>query len=546
MRRAILPCSLLGSLILTGCSSAGTAGAPDEPVGTAESAIAYGSPDSTHTAVVALLGSAGGGSFDECSGTIVKVNPATGVGYVLTAAHCCNMTAPQLVVMSSDYTVGEQYLFGGSPQPPVYAVTPGSIYYDSKYDQQEYDFCMLKFAAPANAPVIPVATSPDGLSLGSSVEHVGFGVTDTNGNNSGRRTGTAPVNQTLNALILQSSQGGGAHTPGVCEGDSGGPALFPAGAPQSQQHVVGTTSYGNNSTCAQNTINVCMRVTSEMDPNNGFIATYLNDNPVGGVQAGSAQASCQTCVSSSESGSCSSQTQACAGDQACLTLNTCIGNCNGSQTCVNNCAQTAGQAAVNEYNAFVNCVCQSSVCGTPCMCTSSGSSSSSSGGTNCGLQSSDAACNTCLDASCCSQAQACANDSNCTACLVATPPASCNSESNFVALNNCLNGSCASPCGGGSSSSTSSTSSSAGSPVSSSSSASSSNGGPGGTTGSAGQGGGNGAGGASNGSGGGDVGAKSGCSVAAAGSPDAPARDASIAVLLVGAALGLSRRRRAG
>ena len=360
------------------------------------------------------------------------------------------MTAPSVVVMSNDYAVGEGALFGGAVSPPVYSVTPGSVYYDSKYDGQEYDFCMLKFAAPAGTPVIPVPGASDGLSLGAEVEHVGFGVTESNGNNSGRRTGSAPVNQQLTSLVLESSQGGASHIQGVCEGDSGGPALFPAGVPQAQQKVVGTTSFGDSSTCAQNTTNVCMRVTSEIGAT-GFITTYLDDNPVGGTQAGSAQASCQTCVTSSESGACASQAQACGSDQACLTLNQCLGNCT-DQSCITGCESAAGQTAINQYNAFVTCVCQTactSECAADCGGSSS-SSSSSSGGANCGLMSSDANCNACLDASCCSQAQACVNDATCSSCIQsASPPASCGGDAAYVALGNCLGGPCGTACGGG-------------------------------------------------------------------------------------------------
>src|SRR6185312_10731958 len=149
MRRLGLACFFLPALALTSCSSAEGPGTPEGPLGAAQSAIAYGTADSAHTAVVALLGNAGGGSFDECSGTIVQVK--SGQGYVLTAAHCCNNTVPSIVVMSSDYTAGEQYLFGGTPQPPAYAVTQGSVYYDTAYNGQDHDFCMLRFAAPANA-----------------------------------------------------------------------------------------------------------------------------------------------------------------------------------------------------------------------------------------------------------------------------------------------------------------------------------------------------------------------------------------------------------
>src|SRR5580704_3537063 len=342
MRRSILACSVLGSLMLAGCS-AGAPGAADDPLGSAENAIAYRTLDTTHTAVVSILAPDGAGAFSECSGTVLQVK--NGSAYVLTAAHCCDNTVPTLVVTGNDYSAGEQYIFGGTPEPPSYAVTAGSIYYDSKYvpnTASAYDFCMLKFAAPAGMASIPPAQpGDDGLALGVEVKHVGFGETDTNSNNSQRWNGTAPVNLQLTTTILQSSQGGPTDIMGVCEGDSGGPALVPAGAPQSQQMVVGTTSTGDATSCASNTENTCMRVTSETGPG-GFITTYLDDAPVGGTQPGTTQASCQTCAQSSETGACESQAQACGSDQACETLSQCLGQCAGAQTCVNTCASTAG------------------------------------------------------------------------------------------------------------------------------------------------------------------------------------------------------------
>ena len=78
MRRLGFACILLPCLALAGCSSAQGPGVSESPVGAAESAIAYGTADSAHTAVVALLGDAGGGAFVECSGTVVQVKNGQG------------------------------------------------------------------------------------------------------------------------------------------------------------------------------------------------------------------------------------------------------------------------------------------------------------------------------------------------------------------------------------------------------------------------------------------------------------------------------------
>jgi len=249
----------------------------DGPTGMTRSPIAYGTPDSTHTAVVAVLAPVGSTEIEECTGTIVQVSG--GFGYVLTAAHCCNMYAPTVVVLSSDYTVGEQYVgTGKTPVPPAYPVVPGSVSYDPMFDssssQPDHDFCMLKFSgATASTPTLALPTSTsDGLQVGSRVEHVGFGVTQT-GANSQRMTGTDTVDQ-LTSLVIQFDQGGDADIPGTCEGDSGGPSLLPAGAPQAQQVVVAVQSYGNSTTCSGETSGVASRVSSAMGPS-GFISSSV-------------------------------------------------------------------------------------------------------------------------------------------------------------------------------------------------------------------------------------------------------------------------------
>src|SRR5262245_28861064 len=106
MRKLLVP------LLVLSCSDpVGPKASLGPPVGVNRSAVAWGTTDSTHTAVVALLAlAAGGQSYDECTGTIVQVQ--NGQAYVLTAAHCCNNVTPEIVVMSNDYTVGEQYWAG--------------------------------------------------------------------------------------------------------------------------------------------------------------------------------------------------------------------------------------------------------------------------------------------------------------------------------------------------------------------------------------------------------------------------------------------------
>jgi hypothetical protein len=279
-------CIALGALALFACSGP----KPDRSaVARISSPIAYGSPDTAHTAVVAVLAPVGTTELQECTGSIVQVTGST--GYVLTAAHCCNMYIPTVVVAATDYTVGETYLCGGTPVPPVYSVVPESVYHDARYADPgtDYDFCMLKFSGATKEMAtlaLPSSTS-DGLQVGSAAEHLGYGETESSTTSSVRRTGTDAVTA-LTPTAVTFDQGGPTHIPGTCDGDSGGPALVPAGAPEAQQVIVAVDSYGNPTTCAAETLGVGSRVLSEVGMG-GFITSYLANAPTG-VQAGVAPA----------------------------------------------------------------------------------------------------------------------------------------------------------------------------------------------------------------------------------------------------------------
>jgi secreted trypsin-like serine protease len=274
--------AFLGVPFVAACSGNGVG---DGRVGAIRSPIAYGTLDTRHTAVVALLSPVGTSELQECSGSIVAVTG--GEGYVLTAAHCCNTYPPTIVVASNDYAAGEAYLSGGVPAAPVYGVARGSVYYDASYDNAGgHDFCMLRFAgAGTGLATLELPTSAsDGLQLGSQVEHVGFGLTEATAMNTQRRAGIDAVDQQLTSLLLLFSQGGANHVPGTCEGDSGGPSLLPAGAAQSQQVITGVQSYGNASSCTQETLGGASRVSSAIGTGQ-FITSYLAGTPIG-VNAG--------------------------------------------------------------------------------------------------------------------------------------------------------------------------------------------------------------------------------------------------------------------
>lgn len=452
MRRFLLLVLLVGSLPVYSCASSPDAEGDlaGEPTELADDAIINGTQDNAHTAVVTVVAQQG-----LCTGTVVKLSGST--GFVLTAAHCCTaQDPPQQVWTGVDY----------NNPTNAYNVVPGSVTPDPLYNGQTHDFCMLKFSgAPPNMPVIPaMMPAEDNLQVGTSVEFVGYGIAGTpqnhNVNNSIRNHLTGSLSK-VNALTVEYNQQG--NNGGPCNGDSGGPALTPPNVAQSTQRVAAVTSYGD-ANCA--VYGVSGRVSAVY---NTFIDPYFN----GQVQP--PPADCNSCSgeATGQGGACSAASQACFNDQQCSNLVQCLNGCNGNQNCINNCANQYPNG-INKYNAVIDCICTTgcvSECATECGGTPS----------DCGLSSSDPTCNTCLEGSCCNEAQACANNQTCVNCLVQNPPASCNNNAQFVSFFSCLDNKCAVECGSSSSSSSSSSSGASSSSSGGSSSSSSGAGGGGGS-----------------------------------------------------------------
>lgn len=386
----------LGVVIPLALVACGTSASPGSASGSATDVsreeIVGGTKDTTHSAVVALLleDPSQSNSFGACSGSVVKVD--NGTGYVLTAAHCCGGESsspnirPTIVVIANDYGNYIQDLGNTNPAAPAYPVVASSVQYDPAYDGQVHDFCMLQFTgAPASQPTIQLPSANDGVTKGASVEFVGYGVTSGGGNNqnSARYHVTSNVDQSVTSSIIKYSEGQSGQG-GPCEGDSGGPALFPAGVSQTQQVVVGVTSYGDPS-CSS--YGVSSR-TSAAIGTNGFITQYLAGTSTGGTPGGSTSGgtggtttACGSCQQQATSvgGACYSQIQTCQGNNDCVTLINCLQNCS-DDTCSQACA-SASQAGVSDYTAVTDCLCGTG-CGTECATECGNSTGGSTGSSN--------------------------------------------------------------------------------------------------------------------------------------------------------------------
>lgn len=375
--------------------------------------IINGEPDVTHDAVVAVLGTGA------CTGTIIHKDVANKKGYVLTAAHCVP-DPPQVVVRGTNYANGIQY--------PI-------IDYKAheQYDGSVYDFAMVTFTWNNNEPpVIPITTAAqDNMAPGTNVTFVGYGVTESNQNNSTRFfvDGQLAQVQPLTIAYNQSSSGQYPNNGGPCFGDSGGPALL--NVPGVGETVAGITSYGDQD-CTE------FGVSGRTSAVEGWIEDYITNG--GGGMSGQ---TCDQCfqAATSQGGSCSGAVDDCLNDQQCLGFVQCINDCQ-TQACVDQCG-TDYPNGVDGYLAILACVCDTG-CTTECadepFCQGGGNQ-------ECGFTSDVPECATCFEASCCAQGAACAADPACSDCLTGNADPSC-IETNGLAAQfyQCLVQKCATEC----------------------------------------------------------------------------------------------------
>ena len=430
MRYLLLTTSIvLGSLLFAGCGQEGFSPAEGERVLEEESPIIGGSLDTTHQAVVAVLGNYGGNSY-ECSGTVVQVK--NGIGYVLTAAHCCPPgMPPNEVIIGPDYNAGVSH-----------PIVPSSIYKDTcylDYAGSTDDICLLRFSgANAATQVIQVATPPDVIVVGTPITYVGYGLTnnpyipDPNnpgqvianpnvGNNSLRHK----VSKTVSKVDTYFVEYANAGQSGTCQGDSGGPGLITVGG---VEKVASVTSFGDQA-CSQ--LGSSIRTSSVYTH---VIEKYLADQAPAPVCP--AAVDCNACSqSATQNGNCVNVTNACFKDAECSALVQCYQSCS-STSCIAGC-NNAHVDGLTKYASILDCVCISGcpqACGNTPTCTAP----------KCGLKVVDTTCASCIEKTCCAEAWECQSDTTCKKCFTtSTAPAACAANAKAAAYYTCAKDQCA-------------------------------------------------------------------------------------------------------
>ena len=361
--RAVLA---IAALALVGAASSGCGGLhPDtgESEGQALAPIINGAPDPTDQAVVAVLHFNSDQSYTECTGTNIKMNGAT--GYVLTAAHCCPPAEPPQIIAFGSYYLPNA---PGDPNVKYYNVTQylaHPSYVQGGDANQPFDFCMITYAGDAGLPTLPaMTTANDNVQTGDTLLQVGYGQTvaappGMGGNNETKNS----VNSQLLGLETMYQAVFSENPGGTCFGDSGGPDIATGSDGVRSVYGVHSNVAGN---CNLNGQSVSGIISQAYD---NFVVPYLNGTPT--------MEDCPSCIATAQSpaGACATATATCGNNPACGMLVDCANACNGSATCVNTCAtQNSGGAA--DYQALLNCLCGTTVCDTPCMCTFSSATSS--------------------------------------------------------------------------------------------------------------------------------------------------------------------------
>ena len=121
-----------------------------------------------------------------CSGTVFKTDPASGVGWMITAAHCVkadptsNPPLPQSVPANMFVIEGTDY---NSTSSVAYQVL--DFTFDPDANPPDHDWAVIQFGGVTDkVPTIPLLTADlDDLENGSAIEEIGYGQTANNTSN---------------------------------------------------------------------------------------------------------------------------------------------------------------------------------------------------------------------------------------------------------------------------------------------------------------------------------------------------------------------------
>jgi secreted trypsin-like serine protease len=263
-RTIVASCGMFGSATLFACGQP----ADELTLHQTEQPILRGTLDREHPEVMLLAHRAG----FLCTGTVIHVEERS--GYLLTAAHCVTEEDEDdrfVALDAEDFVVVPGADFAESTTAysvQAVRVAPG---YDGLFAVD--DIAVVRFffgSEPAPAAIPPLGASEDRLGVGSALELVGYGQTESDDANTQRRRVARNITDLDGELIAYSQEDG----KGACFGDSGGPAVVKVSGQARVAAVIsgGVTDASGN--CAGG-VGVAMRVSAY----EGFIEGALSEDP---------------------------------------------------------------------------------------------------------------------------------------------------------------------------------------------------------------------------------------------------------------------------
>lgn len=417
MRAFVLPSVVAFGLAVSvvACGTAVDDPVEPAPIATGTQPILGGTADNatSNNAVVQLFFQTpqGGGG---CTGTVFKIEG--NVSWILTAAHCVNGPTQVFVGPDSDY--------------PSAQFNSSKVVKDVRYGDGDqvgnlpFDIGIIKVNANVGVTPIELAPEGDGLAAGAQVTSYGYGSTDyyqSNNQNSQRYSiGRAIASLSATNIVYDQRD-----QKGVCAGDSGGPVVSGTG---SARRIAGVHSSvgnpGGSEPCYGEANSV--RVSSRYD----FINAVLDGTPLPQPSA------CQTCSGDAQSSNtCSRKRQRCLNDSACSALAECL-QTTDANTCI-----AQHPEGVGPFIDYQECGC-ADVCADQCAGDAACANVAKCGVEFGGAQGSKLT--TCIEASCCAEADAAAADGVAYLCMTDdNPAASCNSNTKYAAYKACIDTNCA-------------------------------------------------------------------------------------------------------
>jgi len=361
------------------------------------SPIVGGTLDTAHPYVAALV--RGGAPY--CSATIIATRGTDGIA--VTAAHCGQ---PELLVTGSRLD---------DPTAVRYPVTARVVHPFFRHGL--FDVAILRFtgATASTASLDPIGPSTGPVAPGAALAFVGYGQPST-----GERLIATGTLARATTSLLEYDQ----PLAGPCHGDSGGPTL----ALGSPDVLVGVISSGDRD-CAE--LGASTNLASVIDH---FVGPQLVDEPA---------RSCDACKRDAWSSTCADAATRCAANSACARIEACVAACSGDAP--DECARACRAEAPEGTALFAEL--RTCTCGIECPieCAASPECRTEAA---CGVRASAQTCRACIEAHCCGEALACADDPTCGRCLEDPQAVGCDASEASRAFDACRADACARPCEG--------------------------------------------------------------------------------------------------